>query len=48
MDKPKKKIRILEKKLMNALIDHQDSDQRKRYVKRLIYGEAKQINKSKN
>ena len=36
-----KKIRSLEKGLMNALVDPPDSDQRRRYVKRWIYGEGR-------
>ena len=42
-----KKIRSLEKGLMKALLDPLDSDQRKRYVKRWLYGEAIPTQKQK-
>ena len=35
-----KKINKLESNLMSALIEPNDSDSRKRHVKRLIYGES--------
>ena len=34
------KIRSLEKGLMQALVDPPDGDQRRRYVKKWIYGEV--------
>ena len=40
MDKQKQRKRKLEKRLMNVLVDRNDSDQRRRYVKRWIYGES--------
>ncbi len=46
MKVPKKNIRILEKGLLSALIDPLDSDQRKRYVKRWVYGEPVLPNKA--
>ena len=39
-DRFKKKIHHLEKNLMNALVHPEDGDQRRRYLKRFIYGEA--------
>ncbi len=40
MKNKKKKIRKLELDLIQTLLDPQDSDQRKRYLKRWIYGES--------
>ena len=37
----RKKDRSLERDLMRSLVDPHDSDQRKRYIKRWIYGENK-------
>ena len=36
----KNKARSLEKNLMQALVDPPDGDQRRRYVKKWIYGEV--------
>ena len=47
MGLPKKKKRFLETNLMKALLDPPDSDQRKNYVKRWIYGEVKTSAKKK-
>ena len=42
MQPPEKKVvRSLEKGLMKALVDPPDGDQRRRYVKKWIYGELK-------
>ena len=43
-----KKIRSLEKGLMKVLLDPLDSDQRRRYVKRWLYGEATSTKKQKS
>ena len=43
-----KKIRPLEKSLMKALVDPPDSDQRRRYVKRWIYGEGNKLKAPKS
>ncbi len=40
MQKQKKVVRTLEKKLLGTLLDPPDSDQRRRYIKRWIYGEG--------
>ena len=40
MEKPRKKLHPLEKGLLKTLINPPDSDQRKRYLKRWIYGEG--------
>lgn len=37
----KRKSRVLEESLIQALASPYDSEQRTRYIKRLIYGEAK-------
>ena len=39
MEKPTKKFHKLETELMNALVDREESEMRKRYVKSWIYGE---------
>jgi len=39
----RKKARSLEKKLMGALVDPPDGDQRRRYVKKWIYGEVQKV-----
>ncbi len=36
----RKKIRFLERKLLKLLLDKNDSPQRKRYIKKRIYGET--------
>ena len=43
---PKTRNRTLEKVLIEALVDSTDSDHRKRYVKKLIYGESMKTSKS--
>ena len=48
MQTPKKKIRALEKELMNALVDPPESDLRRRYVKRWIYGELQATKATKS
>ena len=40
MERKRKRIRQLEKSLMKVFIDPSDSDQRRRYIKRWIYGEG--------
>ena len=43
----KKKARSLEKKLMKALVDPPDGEQRRRYVKKWIYGEVGKLEPTK-
>ena len=38
-ERPKKKVHQLELDLMGALIHPEDGEQRRRYVKRFLYGE---------
>ena len=43
----KNKARTLEKNLMQALVDPPDGDQRRRYVKKWIYGEVGKLESPK-
>ncbi len=44
---PKKKIRTLEKGLLKTLLDPPDSEARRRYVKKWLYGELKPAHQHK-
>ena len=43
-----KKARSLERNLMNALLDAPDGEQRRRYIKKWIYGEVDKLESPKS
>ena len=44
----KNKVRSLERNLMKALVDPPDGEQRRRYVKKWIYGEVGKLESPKS